>query len=57
MWHKIGLLPSITGGTRLLDWRATQALPSAQSPAISKWCNDTASLYNPLLMDKHNVIM
>lgn len=36
MWHQIGLLPSITGGAWLLDWRATQALPSAQSPAISK---------------------
>lgn len=40
-------LPSITGGTRLLDWRATQAPPSALSSTlphphphapISKYC-------------------
>lgn len=60
MWHQIRLLPSITGGTWLLDWRATQALPSAQSSAITKQCHDAAaaaSLRNLLLMDKHNVIM
>lgn len=37
-------LPSITGGMRLLDWRATQAAASAPSSAICSQRGGTASL-------------